>query len=331
MKKPAAFLFFLLPFQVLSQPFDPIPVADHTFKMDGDHVFTYAFAKGDEVLLRMEVLVGRQVRQVEFAQVNGPSLFSTYALDTSLQHRIRIPETGIYQLSVRERGLGKKVCRVALHRIPASPFTERFDTRISWDVRQYPHFRLQKRSILVSKQTEVISLGGQVNVRASKMWTQKPMGTYQFTLPPHTVRWAYRITVGQATAEARQKDADALKKLLQSGATKALIVAPETALAAFALGIAVDLTVPTTGDAVDYALLSRENAEKFLRGEKYQAYLFQENVSIDIQRRTTPLEGTWYFAFRNNNWVDDITLQVDIEAVTETPIYAEETYLEPVK
>lgn len=313
------------------QPLDSVLVADHTFKMEGEHTFIYAFAKDDEVSLYISLLVGRQVREVEFNQLNGPRLFSTFALDTSLHHRLRIPQTGIYQLILRERGLGKKVCRFVIHRRPASPLTERFDTHVGWDVRQNPHFRQQKRSVLVGKQTEIVSLGGQVNVSASKMWTKKPMGTYRFTLPPHTVRWAYRITVGQATAEARRKDAEALKNLLQSGAAKVLAIAPQTALAAFALGAAVDLGVPKVGDVVDYALLSQENVEKFLKGEKYQAFIFQENVSADVQRRFSPLEGTWYFAFRNDNWVDDITLQVDIEAVREIPIYAEETYLEPIK
>ncbi|MCS6930118.1 MAG: hypothetical protein NZM43_11585 [Saprospiraceae bacterium] len=320
-----------LPLSLVAQPFAPILVADRTFKMDGDHVFNYAFAKDDEVSLRIEVLVGRQVRQVEFAQLKGPILFSTYALDTALVHRLRIPQTGIYQLLVRERGLGKKVCRIVLHRTPASPLTEHFDTRITWDVSKEPNFREQKRSISVGKRTEIVSLGGQVNVSANKMWTKKPMGLYQFTLPPNTVRWAFRITVGQATAEARRKDAEALKGLLQSGAVKMLAVAPETALAAFALGAAVDLGVPKVSEVVDYALLSRENADKFFKGEKYQAFIFQENISADVQRRSSPLTGTWYFAFRNDNWLNDIAVQIDIEAVVETPIYAEEIYLAPIR
>ncbi len=314
-----------------AQPFSPVLVADHTFKMDGDHIFTYAFAKEDEVLLRIALLAGRQVRQVEFVQINGPVLYSTYALDTAIEHRLRIPRTGIYQLIARERGLGKKVCRIRLYRTPSSPLTERFDTQVSWDVSKYPQFRERKRSVLVDKRTEVVSLGGQVNVSASKMGIQKPMGMYQFSLPAHTVRWAYRITVGQTTAEARRKDAETLKNLLQSGAAKALAIAPQTALAAFALGVAVDLTVPNTGEVIDYALLSRENADLFLKGKPYKAFIFQENVSNDVQRRTSPLEGTWFFAFRNDNWIDDISLQIDIEAITEIPIYAEETYLEPLK
>lgn len=308
-----------------------IPVADQTFKMDGDHVFTYALAQGDDVLLRMEVLVGKQVRHVEFAQHNGPVLFTTYALDTALEKSIRIPQTGVYQLIVRERGMGKKVCRFTVHRVPAGPLTERMDTRVPWDIQQYPQYREQRRMILTGKKPGISSLGGQVNVSASKMGLKSPVGTYQFTLPPHTVNWAYRISVGQALAEARKKDADQLTGALNSGAAKLLAVTPPTALAAFALGMAIDLTVPKVGESVEYALMSGENLEKFKKREPYQAYIWQGSVSTDVQRRFAPLEGTYYFAFRTSNWIDDITVNIDIEAVTETPIYAEEIFLEPIR
>lgn len=308
-----------------------IPVADQTFKMDSEHSFAYAFAQGDEVLLHIEVLVGKQVRNVEFAQLNGASLFSTYALDSTLDKSILIPQTGIYLLIVRERGMGKKVCRFTLHRTPVGPLTERMDTRVLWDLQQYPQYRVQRRMVLVGKKPGISTLGGQVNVSASKLGLKNPVGTYQFTLPPHTVSWAYRITVGQALTDARKKDADQLTSAINSGAAKLLPVAPPTALAALALGMAIDLTVPKVGEAVEYALMTAENLEKFRKREPYQAFIWQGSVSSDVQRRYTPLEGSYYFAFRTNNWIDDITINVDMEAVTETPIYAEETFVEPVK
>ncbi|MBK9336443.1 MAG: hypothetical protein IPM98_07570 [Lewinellaceae bacterium] len=299
--------------------------------MDGDHVYSFALAQGDEVALHIEVLVGRQVRNVEFAQHNGPSLFSTYALDSTLDKSILIPQTGVYLLSIRERGMGKKVCRFTLHRTPAGPLTERMDTRVSWDLQQQPRYQVQRRMILIGKKPGISSLGGQVNVSASKLGLKNPVGTYQFALPPHTVSWAYRISVGQALTEARRKDADQLTGALNSGAAKLLPVAPPTALAALALGMAIDLTVPKVGEAVEYALMSAENLEKFKKREPYQAFIWQGSVSVDVQRRFTPLEGSYYFAFRTSNWIDDITINVDIEAVTETPIYSEEIFLEPTK
>lgn len=323
------FLAACLPFLGIAQ--SPIPVADQTFKMDGDHVFVYAFAQGDQVALHVELLVGRQVREVEFRQHNGPVLFSDFALDSVLDKTILIPQTGVYTLALRERGMGKKVCRFTLARTPASPVTERMDTRVLWDLQQYPQYREQRRMILVGKKPDVVSLKGQTNVSASKLGLKNPVGTYQFSLPPHTVNWAYRVSVGQALNDARKKDADQLTSALNSGAAKLLAVAPETALAAFALGMAIDLTVPKVGEAVEYALLSGDNVEKFRKREQYQAFLWQSSVSVDVQRRYTPLEGSHYFAFRTSNWFDDITVNIDIEAVTETPIYAEEYFLEPVR
>jgi hypothetical protein len=327
--RPLSILLACLPLLCPGQT--AISVADQTFKMEGEHVFAYAFAQGDDVLLHLDVLVGRQVRNVEFVQHNGPTLFSTYALDTAMDKTIRIPQTGVYLFTVREKGMGKKVCRFTLHRVPAGPLTERMDTRVPWDLQQYPQYREQRRMILTGKKPGISSLGGQVNVNASKMGLKTPVGTYQFTLPPNTISWAYRISVGQALAEARKKDADQLSSALNSGAVKMLAATPPTALAAFALGMAIDLTVPKVGEAVEYALMSADNLEKFRKREQYQAFIWQGSISTDVQRRFTPLVGTYYFAFRTNNWIDDITVNIDIEAVTETPIYAEEIFLEPVR
>ncbi|MEQ1745223.1 MAG: hypothetical protein ABMA02_07355 [Saprospiraceae bacterium] len=322
-------LFAFLPHVCVAQ--SAIPVADQTFKMDGDHVFSYAFAQGDHISLHVELLIGRQVREVAFSQHNGPVLYSDFALDSMLDKTILIPHTGVYLLVLRERGLGKKVCRFTLHRTPASPFTERMDTRVPWDLGKYPHYREQRRMVLVGRKSGISTTSGQVTVSASKLGLKNPVGTYQFTLPPYTINWAYRISVGQALSDARKKDAEQLTNAINSGAAKLLPVAPETALAAFALGMAIDLTVPKVDEAVEYALLSEDNVEKFRQREPYQAFLWQSAVSVDVQRRYTPLEGSCYFAFRTGNWFNDITVSIDIEAVTETPIYAEEYFLEPVR
>lgn len=326
-------LFFCLGlfFPILMAAQAPIPVADQTFRMDGEHEYAYAFAQGDQIALHIQLLVGRQVKTVEFVQHGGPTLFSTYALDSALTQNILIPQTGIYLLRFRESGMGKKVCRFNLHRTPGSEQTKRMDNRVLWDIRQYPAFREQRRLVPSGKKTDTHALGGQVTVSGSKLGLKKPVGAYSFTLPPNTVSWAYRISVGQALTEARKKDADQLTSALNSGAAKLLPVLPETALAAFALGMAIDLTVPKAGEDVEYALLTAENLPKFNKHEPYDAFIWQGGISVDVQRRYSPLQGSYFFAFRSDNWVDDITITVDIEAVTETPIYGEEIYLEPLK
>ncbi len=306
-------------------------IADQTFKVDGTHEFPYAFAAGDQVALKVQLLTGRRLKVVELIQWPDNAVFRSYELDTLINQTIVIPQTGVYMLRIQETGMGKKVCRFTLLRAPGSPETAHLDTRVNWDLKQYPQYQIATRHIPAGKKTEVESLGGQVTVGANNFGTQKGMNAYQFTLPPNTVRWAFRISVGQAGIEARRKDAEKLTSNLKSGAVRMLGVEPETALAAFALGMAVDLTVSSAGEDVDYALLSPDNLPKFYAGESYDAFMFQSGVSVDVQRRSSPLEGTWILALRSDNWMRAIDVNIDIEAVTETQLYTEEMYLEPVK
>lgn len=324
-------LFCLLsPLFVFAQ--GPIPVADQTFKVSDKHEYLYAFAAGDQVDLHVQLLVGRRLKVVELVQYPEYPLYRTYDLDTVLDKTILIPQTGIYILRIQEAGLGKKVCRFTLHRTPASAQTVRLDTRITWDLHVQPQYQISQRQIAAGAKTEVVPITGQAIVSANKMGLKKPVGAYQFTLPPNTVRWAYRLSVGQSSIEARRKDAGKLADLLRTTSTKVLSYQPETALAAFALGMAIDLTSSTSGEDVEYALVDGENLHKFFAGESvYQAHIWQNGVSVDVQRRYTPLAGTWFFALRSNNWMDDIDVFVDIEAVTETPIWETETFLEAAR
>lgn len=329
MNKLSAFLL-LLSSGLFAQPGASF-VADQTFRLDGVSEYVYAFAEGDQVHLFVQELSGKKIRNVEFTQYPDYPLFRAYDLDSVLNKTITIPQTGIYLLRFQEVGLNRKICRFTLHRSPVSGESARMNTRVGWDIREFPEFRVGKRSVQTGKKTEVHSLGGQVTVAASKFYTKKPVNAYQFTLPPNTVQWAYRIAVGQAVTEARRQDADKLRSVLQSGAVKIMGVQPETALAAFALGMAIDLTVSKGGEDVEYALVDWSNWQQFAKNENYNAFIQQGGVSVDVQRRYSPLQGTYYVALKSDNWVDDINVTIDIEAVTELPLFDTEIYLEPVR
>lgn len=330
MKSRLLFPFLFLAFTLSAQ--SPVPVADQTFKLAGDSEHFYAFAEGDQVELYVQELTGNKIKSIEFSQhPDEYMLFRAYELDSALTKKILIPKTGIYQLSFHESGLSKKVCRFTLHRTPASSETARFDTQINWDLKSNPAFRITKKSVQAGKRTDVVSLGGQATVSASKFYLKKAVNAYQFTLPPNTRQWAYRIAVGQAVQDARREDAQKLKQAFQGGAAKVLGVQPQTALAAFALGMAIDLSTSKAGEDVDYAVVDWDNWQNFSKGENYNAFMHQSGVSVDAQRRYSPLEGTYFFALRSDNWVDDITVNIDIEAVVETPLFETHIYLEPEK
>lgn len=306
-------------------------VADQTFELDGTQTFAYALAEGDSLALYAGELTGKTLKTIEFIQYPNNPLLRVVEADTALRRQLFIPATGIYLLRFSETGLRKKLCRFTLYRKPANAISARFDTRIGWDITQIPQFQVVKRAVPAGTRTEMFSVGGQVTVAASKLYLKKPVNVYQFTLPPNTVRWAYRIAVGQAAQEARQRDTEKLKSVLQSGAVKLLPIQPETALAAFALGAAIDLTVSTAGEDVAYALVDWNNWLLFSEDKPYQAFMQQSLISVDVQRRYAPLEGQYFFALRSDNWMDDISVTIDIEVVTEVPIFETELRLEPLR
>jgi hypothetical protein len=308
-----------------------IPVADQTFRMDGTHEFAYAFAEGDELYLQVQELSGREIKSVEFLQHPDYLIFRAYELDSLLTQKIPIQKTGVYLLRFKESGLGKKICRFILKRSPMNLETARLDTRVGWNIQEQAAYRVGKRSIQVGKKLETVPTSGQVHVAASKFYTKKPVNAWQFTLPPNTVQWAYRIAVGQNGQVARQEDAQKLTRALQTGGAKLLGTLPETALAAFALGMAIDMTVSKAGEDVEYAVVDYENWTKFAKSVEYQSFIYQGAVSVDVQRRYAPLSGTYYFALRSDNWMDDIDVTIDIEAVVETPLFETEIYLEPIR
>jgi hypothetical protein len=309
----------------------PIAVADQTFRLDGKSEYIFAFAEGDEVQLLVQELGGKKIKSIEFLQYPNNLIFRAYELDSVLNKSMFIPTTGIYFLRFQEVGMSKKVCRFTLHRVPASAETFRFNTHVPWDISEYPAFRVVKRSVQAGSKTEMVSLSGQVTVTGKKMYLKKPVNAWQFTLPPNTRQWAYRIAVGQSANDARQKDAQKLSQALQIGSAKLLGIQPETALAAFALGMAIDMTVTKSGEDVDYAITDWDNWQKFSNGTEYQAYMQQTGASVDVQRRYTPLEGTYWFALRSDNWMDDINVTIEIEAVTDVPVFETELFLEPMK
>lgn len=321
--------FFLLFWGVLGAQ-SPVSVADQTFQIEGEHNFYYAFAKDDQIHFSLQLLAGRKVKTIELISLPDQVLFRSIDLDSAFEKTITAPQTGVYQLHLTEKGVGKKICRFQLWRTPGSNRTARMDTHVAWDVASNPAWTEMKRSVPAGKKTDLHTISGQVRVPATGIGLLHSRTSYRFDLPENTVRWAYRIGVAQSVQEARRKDAERLRDLTDKGATKLMAIEPQTALAAFALGMAVQMTTSTAGEDVEYAITDLVQLKKFLEGSnQYDAYIWQGSVSVDAQKRYSPLSGSYAFALKNNNLMDDIDVAIDIEVVTETPLFEEEIYLVP--
>jgi hypothetical protein len=321
-------LFFA--FSILSFGREPILVADHTFKVEGVHEYFYAFAEGDQLDLEVGLVVGNRLKKVELIAWPDRVVYSGYDVDTIITKRLAIPHTGVYLWRVTEQGIGKKVCRFTIYRTAAGPATVKMDTRVGWDIRTRGQWIVERRRVETGKKTESYSVSGQVSVPGSKIGLGVNRMSYRFELPANTIQWAYRIGVSQVASEARRKDAEMLAELSKKGAMKIAAFQPQTALASYAMGVAMQLTTSTSGEDIEYALVDLPNLQRFMQGEdQYDAFIWQGSVSVDAQRRQQPLAGTYAFALKNNNVLEGVEVMVEIEAILETPILEDELYLVP--
>lgn len=321
-------LTFAISFQSHGQ--ERVLVADQTFKVEGVHEYYYAFAEGDLIELEVGLLAGNRLKKVAFLALPDLVIYSNYDLDTVVVVRVRASFTGVYLLRITEQGIGKKVCHFAIHRTALGPSTAKMDTRVSWDIKNQGQWTVEKRHLEAGKKAESFSLSGRVAVPAVKIGLVSNRVAYRFELPPNTTRWAYRVGVSQLAKESQRKDAEAFADLTKKGAMKLMAFQPQTALAAYAMGVAIQVTTSTSGEDIEYALVDAANLERFMRGEnQYDAYIWQGSVSVDAQRRQQPLAGGYAFVLKNNNLIDNVDVMVEIEAIIETPVFEEEIFLAP--
>ena len=275
--------FFI--FSLVAVGRERILVADQTFRLDGEHEYFYAFAEGDQLDVEVGLVTGSRIKKVELIAWPDRVVYSGYDLDTLVSRRIVIPHTGVFLWRITEQGLGKKVCRFVIYRTASGSSTARIDTRVGWDIKKRTQWVVERRRVETGTKTDSYSISGQVSVPGSKIGLGSNRVAYRFELPSNTVQWAYRIGVSQVAQEARRKDTELLAELTKKGAMKLVAFQPQTALAAYAMGMAVQLTTSTVGEDIEYALVDADNLQRFMRGaDQYDAYMWQGSVSVDAQR-----------------------------------------------
>lgn len=318
--------------QLYAIPTDTVLVADLTFKVNGISDFYYAFAEGETVFMEYHPLVGNGLKFISFSKhPDGQALYSDFNPDSVKTSVLPIAETGIYQLQLKEKGAGSKLCRVVLRKIQSKLYPQ-FNNNLSWNAANNPAFTLDKTSKQVGKNTEIHSLGGSVVVSANKFGFKSPKNVYRFSLPNQTARWAVRISVGQEGNESRKKDNEQLSLEIKKASTKLFGIEPTTGLAAFALGMSIDMMNSKSGEDVSYDLLDEANAQLFLSAKPYKSFFTQTGISVDAQRfENINLPSGLAIALKSDNFLDDINVTVDIEAIVETPIIIDNWYLSPIK
>src|SRR5262245_30921480 len=103
----------------------PVNVAETTLKVGlmGEEFFYLGFAEDDKMIFNFEEENGKDLKEVEITAIESSFRFIEYKTSKILSKTFDVQKTGIYKFRFMNGGIGVKLCKYKIQRIPASAAT----------------------------------------------------------------------------------------------------------------------------------------------------------------------------------------------------------------
>lgn len=301
---------------------EPILISEQTIKVRKAQEFYFGFAAGDEIIFDMEVLKGKNIKEVEIIEYPSTSKFYDFKSKGIHQKRIKVNKTAIYKFTIKGGGVKTKVCRATISRIPASQEFVNFDTSVKWKTRLDSTYIQRFSKELISIDTSVVAITDRVERVHSQTNLDNPnWSSFNITLPPNErtklstkelVSWGYWIGVGNEGQAAYEKEK---KRFLLKTASKLSAIDPVGGLA---LGGYAILVNPPKGHNVQYQFSGIQNGV---------VYNFVKGNSVISSGRVTDItQGSFTITLQNDNLTKGINVNVKVSAVIVTKQYFNKPY-----
>jgi hypothetical protein len=328
---------------------EAIEITDQTLKISGEESLYFGFAAGDQVVFSLEETNGKALKEIEILRYPDQVVYANLQV-ASLQKSLRITEEGVYQFRLKHSGLGNRLCRVSISRIPAIGKTD-FNTSVDWVEQSfYPAAGNGEDAIIgyETKQVECVRKvvakvdttietilnrtervhsstnisGNDASIRFSIPVTTYEPNAYAPYKTTETSSWAYAISTG-TSGDAWYKNANDKAATAASSLTKVMIStgflsSGYGALALLAIeGVSLFSAPPVAGDNVHFKI-TNETQQSIAEGN-----------SVAASGKVTRYRGGDYtLQLANDNLIEAINVDVKIIAVLVTTTYQDETYLE---
>lgn len=304
-----------------------IDVAESTLKVGGfgEESFYYAFVEGDQLIFNFEELNGKELKEVEIIEYPSSSKYMDYKTSKITDKTINITKTGIYKFRLSNSAMSGRVCNYIIQRIPLNESTKDFNTSVYWKT-IYDTTYVNKSKQVVDK---IDSSFEKSNTTITVDASQKNYWTY--AIPSNTKFWSYYIGVGQEAQEALKTDMKTVSKLMESKVVSTACKAfGGTGLEGYALGYLTKLTIPTSGEDVDYGIITDyANLQLYYSNPSIAKGLkWVSGVVADYSKISSQTEGTVYFALHNDNYFQNIDVTINCAALVVNTIYKTVYYKE---
>lgn len=290
-----------------------VEVAENTLKVAafGEEIFYYGFAEGDKLIFQFEELKGKELKEIEILELPSNSRFMDYKSSKIENKVLEINKTGIYKFRFSNSGIGARICKFKIQRVPASEATKVFNCSVYWKTVYDSSQKIVPERHLIKKEFKPVQLldpsyhyinsGRNALFQGGKSRISLPV-----ILPKNTVEWYYTFSASRDEVEiTKTKTFYSLMKQV----TKLLGASP-------LLNIGVDMfTRPPGGNVCDVYLLDVNNRVPF---EEKLEYSFgpegsRENLSSGVVKIKSTLRQINYLGIKNPD--ASYGIHVVIEAV----------------
>lgn len=302
-------------FQAMAQ-LAPVDVAENTLKVAafGEEVFYYGFAEGDKVIFNFEELKGKELKEIEIIEMPSYSKFMDYKTSKIQNKTVDIGRTGVYKFRFANTGVGGRICKFRIQRVPASEVTRNFNCSVYWRTVYDSTPRTVPERYLVKNEYKPVQLlePSQFYINSGRnalFQGGKSRISLLIILPKNTVEWYYTFSASRNEEEITKTKGSfnlmgQMTKLL--GATAVL-------------NIGIDMfTRPPGGNVCGIYLLDVSNRIPF---EEKVDYRFapegsRENISSGVVKIKSTLRQANYLGIKNPD--EGYGIHVAIEAVAVT-------------
>lgn len=328
-------IFLYLTSGLLAKPIEPIIVSEQNFKLTGKKEFYFSFAKGDEILISLEVVKGKNIKELIVEEYPTTSRYNDFKVSTLNNKSIKVQQDGIYKFTLKS-GLGLKIVRFKLQRIPLDENTKEFNTNIDWIEKIDTTYKVYTKKVIVGYDSTWVTRYRKILIkvdtivhiesRLERVHSQTNLSSANYTnvtmrLPQiqneglkerKIESWSYRIEAG-----GKKSIGDNMRDFslsLVGTNTK------EGALAGIALGTVSSLSAPPKGDNVKYSI-------DFFDYQKKAWYNLGTGNSVLAYAPVKNLRsGEVKFFLENDNIVNGINVVIEMCVIIIEESYREEPY-----
>ena len=261
--------------------------------------FLYAFEKGDEIIINIEMYNAKGTNVIEvFTYPDGNTKYSNDSFQDIKDFKITVNERSIYGFSFASNHAFDRDARLVVERIPESETSVDFNPAVSWK----ETYRVE---VVQKPQKFFVNSGSNAAFEGGKSRIVLPVN-----FPENTIKWYFTFSASRDESQI-ESDLSAF-----SLASELSTIIDQTGLLSFGIN---QITQPPGADYCDIYLLDHENSSLFTLKQDFSYFTegTRENYKAGVIEVECCINLPTYLGIRNPNNFHGIHVVIEVAAIVK--------------